>query len=67
MLHILAEYNTEKMLTLQEMHNSSETLTSDDIGIVALMQETLLNSFLIPDTRSFSASNSRSAKYLLWS
>lgn len=59
--------NKIKVLTLQEAHKSAETFNTNDIGNVALMQETLLNPFLFPATRSFSASNSRSAKYLLWS
>ena len=53
--------------TLHSVHRSSEKFDISDNGRVAFMQETLLNPSLFPATRSFSASNSRSAKYLLWS
>lgn len=55
--------------TLHEEQKSSETegLEICDNGTVAFMQETFLKPFLFPPTRSFMASNSRSAKYLLWS
>jgi len=51
--------------TLHEEHKSSEREAIWDNGREALMQETLLKPNLFPETRSLSASNSRSAKYLI--
>lgn len=53
--------------TLHEEHKSSEELASCDNGRVAFMQATRVNPSLFPEVLSLSASNSRSAKYLLWS
>lgn len=54
-----------KQQTLHAAHKSSEMFNNCDNGNVAFMQETLLKPSLFPATRSFSASNSRSAKYFL--
>ncbi len=55
----------EKKPTLHSAHKSSDKLDNCDNGRVAFMQETLLKPVLLPAIRSFTASNSRSAKYLL--
>jgi len=53
--------------TLQKEHKSWESEEMWENGRDALMQETLLKPVLFPETRSLSASNSRWAKYLIWS
>lgn len=51
--------------TLHAVHRSSENLDICEDGSVAFKQETLPKPTLFPAIRSFSASNSRSAKYFL--
>lgn len=51
--------------TLHAVHRSSENLNICEDGSVAFKQETLPKPTLFPAIRSFSASNSRSAKYFL--
>lgn len=53
--------------TLHEEHKSSLRLDMWERGREAFMQETFVKPILFPETRSLSASNSRSAKYLAWS
>jgi len=51
--------------TLHAEHKSSKELDNCDNGRVAFMQATRVNPSLFPEVLSLSASNSRSAKYLL--
>lgn len=64
-MKVLAMSKKGSKHTLHSAHRSSEKLDNSDNGRVAFMQETLLKPSLFPATRSFSASNSRSARSLL--